>query len=222
MGSSDSKICQENTDVATLEDAVGFKNRDSRYLVTTFLRYAYRNEVNPNQMHKIINELDLPPNDEFFNKFKISGQGYNARFLATYSIIVNRKTEKGKSMELWDLYDINYDGQLNRGEAQMLITNVIDCSVKHAHQLAVENKSPDRIMIYFDKLRQRIAGSVKMYMEELIGDNEQLDRSEFERLLKENEVLKTLLDTRLVRQEVEKVPFVAQKFNAAAAFAKFN
>lgn len=222
MGSSDSKICQENTDVAAIEDAVGFKNKDSRQLVTTFLRYAYKNEVNSNQMQKIINELDLPSNDEFYNRFKVNGQGYNARVLATYSIVVNRKSEKFKSIELWDLYDINYDGALAKNEAQMLITNVIECAVNHAHSLAQEAKAPDRIMIYFDKLRQRIPGSVKMYMDELLGEKDSLDRLEFENALTDNEVCKSLLDSRLIRQEVEKVPFVAQKFNAAAAFAKFN
>ena len=148
--------------------------------------------------------------------------GYNARRLATYSLIVNRKSENSKTSELWDLYDINYDGQLNRGEAQMLISNVIECSVNHAHSLAQASEQPDRIMIYFDKLRQRIPGAVKTYMEELIGSNEQIDKPEFQRLLAENEVLKSLLDTRLIRQEVEKVNYAAPKFNAASAFAKFS
>jgi hypothetical protein len=201
------KNSEEESKIVSFESSLLFNTLNVVDIDRAFHRFATNHSMSSSQLSRAFEKLNLPLSNfsEFYSKFIMNGT-YSMRKLNTLGIILSKSTFEERLLTLFQNYDDDVSGELNRIELKAMIDDIlsISCDIIPVFALSFfrnDSKLYDYIK-EISEIRNSIAGQIYNYLTE---DKENVTLDNLRKGFMEDEGTSTLLNTSDLRRYCVKI-----------------
>mmetsp|Transcript_3689 Transcript_3689/g.7887 ORF Transcript_3689/g.7887 Transcript_3689/m.7887 type:complete len:226 (+) Transcript_3689:840-1517(+) len=224
MGSSGSKDVGtlENIFVSNIEDSFNFWRHSPEEVIGALTRFLSNGTLDRRAVLRAATYLSLRSIPALEDLCTLLGGGEDrvpAEPVIILGILLSSGTNTQKAEVLWDFFDRDANGEVQKATLELLFGALINASTALVAKSAKPNKefSDNRLNKWREDLRVRAPKAVSSLVETIIGSNSAITRQDFLAAVSSKDIQ---FGTTQIRSYVEKVIYVA--FSAGSAFARFK
>jgi hypothetical protein len=212
----------ESCYVASVEDSLGFWRHGPEEVHSVFSRFLVNGSLDRRALKRIEILLSLKNPEalqDIYNLISPPDQRVPVEHLLVFAILLTSGSSLQKAELLWDLFDKDGAGEMQRGNLQGLLGSVVNAATSFSVQVLKPNKefSDNRLNKWREDIKVRVNKGRDTLVDNFIGENQVIKREEFFQKLVKNSFEFTTL---AIRERIEKVIYVP--FSAGSAFARFK
>jgi Ca2+-binding EF-hand superfamily protein len=212
----------ESQRTAQLEDSLGFRQHSPEEVHAVISRFIVNGSLDRRALKRIESCLGLKNPEvleEIYNLVSAGEDRVPADNLVILSILLAVGSPLQKAELLWDLFDKDATGEMQRGTLQGLFEAVVTAATSIAAKvIKPSGEASEKLLIKWrEDLKVRVKKGKEGFVDLFLGDKTQLSREEFFQRVHKTGFQFT---SNSIRAKIEKVPYVP--FNAGGSFARFK